>query len=106
MELTQTHNTLQQNFDTLSDRVSDLYNQKQLEEFVSRLKNGNRNYLEIRDIAEQIVYGFLAEPGALLTSVIIAVVHALRQNPVKYKIIFDNTTTTIIIMNILKLYER
>ena len=56
VELTQTHNTVQQNFDTLTDKVDDLYNEKcQLEQFVSRYKNGNREYLEIRGVAEQIV---------------------------------------------------
>ena len=56
VELTDTRNMLQQNFDTLTDKVNDLYNEKcQLEEFVSRFKNGNRKYLEIRSIAEQIV---------------------------------------------------
>lgn len=39
VELTQTHNMLQQNFDTLADKVNDLYNEKsRLEEFVSRYK--------------------------------------------------------------------
>ena len=32
----------------------------------------------------------MAEQGPLLTSAIIAVVHALRVNPDKYAIIFDN----------------
>ena len=69
-----------------------LYNEKcHLEEFVSSYKNGNRNYHEIKSIAEQIVYGLLSEHGALLTSAIIAVVQALRENPDKYAIIFDNT---------------
>ena len=66
---------LQQNFDTLTDKVNDLYNEKcQLEQFVSRFKNGNRNYLEIRGTAEEIVNRLLAEQGPLLTSAIIAVV--------------------------------
>ena len=92
VELTQTHNTLQQNFDTLTEKVNDLYNEKcQLEQFVSRFKNGNRAYLEIKSIAEQIVYGLLAEHRALLTSAIIAAVHALRENPDRCAIIFDNS---------------
>jgi chromosome segregation ATPase len=92
MELTETQDMFQQNFDTLTDKVNDLYNEKcQLEEFVSRFKNGNRTYLRIRTIAEQIVNRLLAEHGALLTSAIIAVVHALRENPDRCAIIFDNT---------------
>ena len=83
---------MQQNFDTLTEKVNDLYNEKcQVEHFVSRFKNGNRAYLEIKSIAEQIVYGFLAEHGALLTSAIIAAVHALRENPDRCAIIFDNS---------------
>jgi predicted nuclease with TOPRIM domain len=75
VELTQTHNMLQQNFDELVDKVSNLSNEKdQLEQFVSRYKNGNRNYLEIRGTAEEIVNRLLAEQGPLLTSAIIAVV--------------------------------
>jgi hypothetical protein len=34
---------------------------------------------------------FLTEQGSLLTSAIIAVVQALRENPDKYAIIFDNS---------------
>jgi hypothetical protein len=92
VDLTGTHNTLQQNFDILADKVSNRSNEKdQLEEFVTRFKNGNRKYLEIRCIAEQIVNEFLTEQGALLTSAIIAVVQALRVNPDRYAIIFDNS---------------
>jgi uncharacterized protein YoxC len=92
VELTQTHNTVQQNFDILTEKVNDLYNEKcQLEQFVSRFKNGNRKYLEIRGIAQEIVNRLLAEQGLLLTSAIIAVVQALRENPDKYNIIFDNS---------------
>jgi hypothetical protein len=76
----------------LTEKVNDLYNEKcQVEQFVSRFKNGNRNYLKIRGTAEQIVNRQLAEQGALLTSAIIAVVQALRENPDKYNIIFDDT---------------
>ena len=83
---------LQQNFDILTEKVNELYNERcQLERFIARFKNGNRKYLEIRSIAEQIVYGLLSEQGALLTSAIIAVVQALRVNPDRYNIIFDNT---------------
>ena len=85
IELTDTKNTLQQNFDMLADKVNDLYNEKsRLEEFVSSYKNTNRKYLKIRGIAEQIVNRLLAEEGPLLTSAIIAVVQALRVNPDKF----------------------
>ena len=92
IELTDTENTLQQNFDSLTEKVDDLYNEKsRLEQYVFRFKNGNRKYLEIRGIAEEIVNRLLAERGPLLTSVIIAVIQALRVNPDKYAIIFGNT---------------
>jgi hypothetical protein len=44
----------------------------------------------IRGIA-QIVNSLLAERGALLTSANIAVVQALRENPDRYAIIFDDS---------------
>ncbi|MBV9179443.1 MAG: hypothetical protein JO297_20640 [Nitrososphaeraceae archaeon] len=92
MELADTKNTLQQNFDVLVDKVNGLYNQKsRLEQFVFRFKNRNRKYLLIRGIAEEIVYGLLAEHGEILTSAIIAVVQALRVNPDKYAIIFGDS---------------
>ena len=56
VELTQTHNMLQRNFDALAYNVNDLYNEKdQLEQNVFRFKSTNKNYLKIRDVAEQIV---------------------------------------------------
>jgi hypothetical protein len=83
--------------DTLTEKVNDLYNEKcQLEQFVSRFKYNNRNYLKIKSIAEQIVYGLLAEQGALLTSAIMAVVQALRVNPDKYSIIFDSPSSIFV----------
>ncbi|MBV9178529.1 MAG: hypothetical protein JO297_16005 [Nitrososphaeraceae archaeon] len=76
----------------MTEKVDDLYNEKsRLEQYVFRFKNGNRKYLEIRGIAEEIVNRLLAERGPLLTSVIIAVIQALRVNPDKYAIIFGNT---------------
>ena len=45
VELIQTHNMLQQNFDTLTDKVNDLYNEKdQVGQFVSRF---NEKQLEL-----------------------------------------------------------
>ena len=106
VELTQTHNTVQQNFDALADKVSSLYNEKcQLEQFVSGYKNGNRNHLGTRSIVEKIVNRLLAEHGALLTSAIIAVVHALRVKPDRYAIflIISNMITAV---NSMKHYWR
>jgi hypothetical protein len=47
--------------------------------------------LRILSQLEEFVSRLLAEQGVLLTSAIIALVHALRENPGKYNIIFDNT---------------
>ena len=52
----------QQNVDTLSERISKLYNEKQrLEQFVSRFKNTNRIYLKIKSIVRERVNSLLAE---------------------------------------------
>ncbi|MBV9177752.1 MAG: hypothetical protein JO297_12015, partial [Nitrososphaeraceae archaeon] len=52
------------------------FNKKCEDTFISM-----QNYLKIRGIAEQIVYGLIAEQGVLLTSTIMAVVQALKVNP-------------------------
>jgi uncharacterized protein (DUF3084 family) len=88
MELTETHNILQQNFDILTDKVNDLYNEKyQVEQFVSRFKYTNRKYHKIKSIVEQIVNRQLAERGPLLTSAVITVVQALRTRDIKTEIL-------------------
>ncbi|HEY6883430.1 MAG TPA: hypothetical protein VI278_05265 [Nitrososphaeraceae archaeon] len=92
MESTEVENMHQHNVDTLQNDIEYLYNERsQLEQFVSRFKNSDRKYLEIRGIAEQIVNRLLAEQGALLTSAIMAVIQALRENPNRHDIIFDTS---------------
>ena len=74
----------QQNVDTLSERISKLYNEKQrLEQFVSRFKNTNRIYLKIKSIVREQVNGLLAEEEhkPLLNLALSAVVEALMVNP-------------------------
>jgi len=71
--------------------ISDLQNQKhQLEQFASRFKNSNRNYLIVKSIAEQVVDRLLRERKSLLTSALVAVVEGLRMNPDRYAVIYNN----------------
>jgi chromosome segregation ATPase len=81
----------QQNFDTLADKVCDLQNQKhQLEQLVSRFKNGNEKYLKIKDVAEDHVNRLLTEEEPLLELALKAVIEALRMNPDRYAVIYNS----------------
>jgi hypothetical protein len=91
VELADVEKIHQQNFDILADKVCDFQNQKhQLEQFVSRFKNGDSRYLQIKRIAEEVVGRVLAERKSLLTSALIAVVEALRMNPDRYAVIYNS----------------
>lgn len=82
---------LHQNIDTLQNDIDRLFNERsQLQQFVSRFKNGNDKYLKIKNIAEEVVDRLLKERNSLLTSALIAVVEALRMNPDKYAIIYNS----------------
>jgi hypothetical protein len=59
------------------------------DQFVSRYRNGNRKYLEIKSIVEELVDRLLTEQGGLLTSALLAVVEVLRLNPDRYAVIYD-----------------
>jgi hypothetical protein len=91
----------QRNFDTLTDKIYCLQNEKnKLEQFVFRFRNGNRKYLEIKSIVEEQVNRLLTEQGELLTSALIAV-EALRLNPDRYAIItIINTTTMTVVVQL------
>ena len=81
----------QQNFDALTDKIYSLQNEKnKLEQFVLRFRNGNKEYLKIKGIAEEHVNRFLTEQGGLLTSALLAVVEALRLNPDRHAVIYNN----------------
>jgi chromosome segregation ATPase len=91
-ELTDVEKMHRRNFDTLADKICDLQNQKhQLEQFVSKFKNSNKQYLKIKSIAEEVVKRLLTEQESLLDLALKAVVEALRMGPNTHEIIFNNS---------------
>jgi chorismate mutase len=90
-ELTEVENMLHQNVDTLQNDIDHLLNERsQLQQFVSRFKNSNEKYLQIKDLAEETVNRLLRKQESLLDLALKAVVEALRMNPDRYKIIYDS----------------
>jgi chromosome segregation ATPase len=90
-ELTEVENMHQQNVDTLQDDIEHLYNEKsELQQFVSRFKNSNKRYIQIKRIAEEVVDRLLKERKWLLSSALVAVVEALRMNPDRYAVIYNS----------------
>jgi chorismate mutase len=90
-DLTEVESMLHKNIDTLQDDIEHLFNERSsLQQFVSRFKNGNDKYLQIKRIAEEVVDRLLEERKSLLTSALIAVVEALRMNPDRYAIIYNS----------------
>jgi chorismate mutase len=82
---------LHQDIDTLQNDIHSLFNEKcQLQQFVSRFKNIDSKYLQIKSIAEEVVDRLLAERKSLLSSALVAVVEALRMNPDRYDVIYDS----------------
>src|SRR6188472_4771089 len=91
VELTEVENMLHQNIDTLQDDIDRLFNERrQLQQFVSRFKNSNRRYLQIKDAAEEQVNRLLKEEESLLDLALKAVIEALRMNPDRYAIIYNS----------------
>jgi chorismate mutase len=91
VELTEVENMLHQNVDTLQNDIDYLFNERrQLQQFVSRFKNGNDKYLKIKDVAEDHVNRLLTEQEPLLDLALKAVIEALRMNPDRYKIIYNS----------------
>jgi hypothetical protein len=87
----------QQNVDTLSERIAILYIKEQEQErIVSRFKDTNKTYRKVKSIAEEQVNKFwsqsLKEPDkkGLFSIVLSSMAEALRQNPQRYDIIFNN----------------
>jgi hypothetical protein len=90
-ELTDIEKLHQQNFDALTDKIYILQNEKnKLEQFVLMFRSSNKKYLKIKGIVEEQVNRLLIEHSGLLTSALLAVVEALRLNPDRYAIIYDN----------------
>jgi chromosome segregation ATPase len=74
-ELTEVEDMHQHNVDTLQNDIERLHNERsELQRFVSRFKNSNRRYLQIKGIAEEVVDRLLEERKPLLNSALIAVV--------------------------------
>ena len=55
-----------------------------------RFRNSNKKYLKIKSIVEEVVNGLLTEQESLLDLALKAVIEALRMNPDRYAIIYDN----------------
>jgi chorismate mutase len=91
VELTDVENMHHQNVDTLQNDIDRLFNERlQLQQFVSRFKNGNDKYLKIKDVAEEHVNRLLTEEETLLDLALNAVVEALRMNPDRYAVIYNS----------------
>jgi chromosome segregation ATPase len=90
-ELTDVENMHQRNIDTLQNDIERLYNERsELQQFVSRFRNSNERYPQIKRIAEEVVDRLLKERKSLLTSALVAVVEALRMNPDRYAVIYNS----------------
>ena len=91
VELTEVEDMHHQNIDTLQSDLDHLFNERrQLQQFVSRFKNGNDKYLKIKGIAEENVNRLLTEQETLLDLALKAVIEALRMNPDRYAVIYDS----------------
>jgi chorismate mutase len=92
VELTEVENMHQHNIDTLQDNIEHLLNERsQLQQFVSRFKNTDRRYIQIKRIAKEVVDKLLVERKSLLTSALVAVIEALRMNPDRYAVIYNSS---------------
>jgi nucleoid-associated protein YejK len=65
-ELTEVENMHRYNIDTLQNDIDHLFNERsQLQQFVSRFRNSDRRYLQIKDVAEEHVNRLLTEEPLL-----------------------------------------
>jgi chorismate mutase len=72
----------QYNIGTLQNNTDQLFNERsELQQFVSRFKNSNKRYIQIKRITEEVIDRLLAERKSLLTLALVAVIEALRMNP-------------------------
>ena len=79
------------NIDTLQNDIERLFNERrQLQQFVSRFRNNDRRYLQIKSIAKEIVDRLLTEQESFLDLALKAVIEALRMNPDRYAVIYDS----------------
>ena len=68
-----------------------MYNEKcQLEQFISRFRNGNKKYLKIKSIAKEQLNKLLSEQEPLLDLALNSVIEALRMVHDRYAVIYNN----------------
>jgi DNA-binding CsgD family transcriptional regulator len=91
VELTEVENMHHQNIDTLQNDIDHLLNERrQLQQYVSRFKNGDGKYLKIKDVAAEQVHRLLTEEESLLDLALKAVIEALRMNSDRYNVIYNS----------------
>jgi chorismate mutase len=100
---------LHHNIDTLQNDIHSLFNERySLQQFVSRFKNSNEKYLQIKDVAEEHVNRLLTEQESLLDLALKAVIEALRMDPDRYAIIYNSeydSDAMYIIVAVLQLHQ-
>jgi diadenosine tetraphosphate (Ap4A) HIT family hydrolase len=88
----------QQNVDTLSERIEKLYNKEQKQKLVvSKFGDTNKKYRKIKNIVKEHVDELLKQTEqnqkAVLSIALISIIQALKDNPDKYNVIFNNNNT-------------
>src|SRR5919197_5415452 len=83
-DLKEACNQMQQTFDTLLHQVNNAtYRLNSIQQFVLKLKRTNKDYVRVKEVAEDHIRSVLTEEGImkLLSIAVNSVVEALRQNP-------------------------
>ena len=84
LDLREAHRQMQQSFDTLLHKVNNAtYRLNSIQQFVLKLKRTNKDYVKVKEVAEDHIRSVLTEEGImkLLSIAVNSVVEALRQNP-------------------------
>jgi hypothetical protein len=75
---------MQQSFDTLVDKVNNAtYRANSIQQFVLKLKRTNKDYVKVKEIAENYINAVLSEEGntRLLSAALESVIASLKQEP-------------------------
>ena len=83
-DLGEAQDQIQQTFNTLLYRTTNLQSRaKSIQQFVVRFKRTNKDYVKVKEVAEDHIRSILTEEGImkLLSAALNAVVEALRQDP-------------------------
>jgi hypothetical protein len=83
-DLKEAQRQMQQTFDNLLYRTNNLRSRAEsLQQFIARFKRTNKDYVKIREVAEDYIRSVLAEEdkSKLLSVALNSVVEVLRQNP-------------------------